>query len=171
MVAPCLAGFARHGRATTKNGVGSRPGPPASFRWYLYGEAGSVRINDTNVMVMKSDHPPRSRIVPNHHPFSTPRNNRWIGVPHVSPVLRDMEGPPRNMLWDRDLGHPPSLRRFFHSLRSPCFSNQSNLSVVTQSWEYVPIGAMLFLSSRQFATLLERKVKPDFVLKLIQSRG
>jgi len=25
----------------------------SSFRWYLYGEAGPVRINDTNIMVMK----------------------------------------------------------------------------------------------------------------------
>ena len=40
----------------------------SSFRWYLGGEAGPVRINDTDIMVM------------------TIRNR----VPQVSPVLRDM---------------------------------------------------------------------------------
>jgi putative transposase len=40
----------------------------SSFRWYLWGEAGPVRINDTDIMVMKIRY----------------------GVPHVSPLLRDM---------------------------------------------------------------------------------
>jgi len=40
----------------------------SSFRWYLSGETGPVRINDTDIMVMKI-------------------RNR---VPHVSPLLRDM---------------------------------------------------------------------------------
>ncbi len=40
----------------------------SSFRWYVWGEAGPVGINDTDIMVMKIRD----------------------GVPHVSPVLRDM---------------------------------------------------------------------------------
>jgi hypothetical protein len=53
-----------HSSQSSRARIGSVASPEqwrwSSFRWYLYGEEGPVRINDTDIMVIKI-HPPTSQ--------------------------------------------------------------------------------------------------------------